>query len=882
MRMVFRSNQKLNLIVSFRTSSTKILINNFGMKLEEYIKEQCLEVQIFFANERLVNEGFIMQGEDLYKIFYLNINDISNISKPMHWESFARNFKTINEQHSLLILSYLSKHLKLPGIFGNSKFWESISSNENIFWTIEILRKFEKYLNFNILYLNESIPKTDAILEFLVEKTKELRFYFFNESFPLKESHFERYKQFIDPFSFLELPQQARGLVIKHLILFIDNSGNLTNNKLNWRRYDREQSDIYRYYQGMLSKDDKIEIITRILRNGRFGSFTFLNDLSIENCITEELRTHFDEIIKKRIKNKEIVLYLDDFNTYNYTALFKHIFVWDENFVIENLDRVRFSSYKNLIDIPWTERLIINYCSKMSSWDKMCLNQINIRINQNLIDQIHEKLDFKSLSSNLKVEWTFELINKYIQKWYWDMLTKNASVPFNCISKFTEYYLTKNEVLHTPDSMPVGFYLSPKSRNRITYVEFRENISSFYVITNKQIEENESILDFNYLSKNENIKFTSELIQKYKYKWNWTKLSGNMSISSEILLEFIDHLELDIFCSRHYISNELILKYGDKLSFLQLSENSNLKLSSEVISEFKEKWNWVKLFLNPSINWPEQPLYIIEDGFKFILKKGYVPPELGNLTFLPWNIYLFECRLSIDNYILLLNSVISDVDGFIRYNIENIVNAFIENEVKRNGRKSNYNVSFEFSKADSELKENLIVFMKSRLLNNSLNLFPSEASKDYFEKLGHFLNWEGYKVYRARCKYYYEANYVSRNPEAELSLNLIKKYTGHWLAGLIDVQYSEATSMNPGEWNFYLSNNKYITTDILDYLIELTKRENNFNIWKCLMKNGNFSWDYILLNKYKEQIKPYFLAKIIKRLDKGSDLYKFLYKSFIF
>ena len=31
------------------------------MKLEEYIKEQCLEVQIFLANERLVNEGFINQ-----------------------------------------------------------------------------------------------------------------------------------------------------------------------------------------------------------------------------------------------------------------------------------------------------------------------------------------------------------------------------------------------------------------------------------------------------------------------------------------------------------------------------------------------------------------------------------------------------------------------------------------------------------------------------------------------------------------------------------------------------------------------------------------------------------------------------------------------------
>lgn len=880
--MVCCSKLKLNLIVPFVTCSAIILIKNFGMKLEEYIKEQCLEVQIFFANERLVNEGFLKQGEDLYKIFYLNINDISNLSKPMHWKSFARNFKTINEQHSLLILSYLIEHLKLTDIFGNFVLREPISRNENIFWTIEVLRKFENYLDFEILYLNKSIPKTEAILKFLVEKTNKLRFSFFNESFPLKESHFDRFKQYIDPFSFLELPQQDKGLVIKYLMQYVDNSGYFIDNERGQRIHDREHSYLYSYYKGMLSKDEKIEIITRIVRNGRYGALTLLNDLSIEDCITEELRTHFDEIIKNRIRNREIVLYIDDFNTYNYTALLKHIFIWDENFVIENLDRVRFSSSKNLIDIPWTERLIIKYCSRMGSWEiEMCLNKLNIRINQHLIDQIHEKLDFISLSSNLNVEWTFELINKYIQKWYWDMLTKNASVPFECISRFTENYLTKNEVLYTPDSMPISFYLTPKLRNRITYVEFIKNISSFYVISNKEIEENESILDFNYLSKNENIEFTSELIQKYENRWDWAALSGNMSISSEILLEFIDHLVLDVFCSRHYISNELILNYGHKLSFLQLSENSNLKLSSEVIYEFKEKWNWKKLFLNPSINWLEQPHYIIEEGFNLILKKGYVPPELGNLTFLPWNISLFDCKLSIDNYILLLNNVISDVEGFIRYNFENIVTAFLENELKSNGKKSNYNVSFEFSKADSELKENLIVFMKSRLLNNSLNLFPDEASKDYFEKLGHFLNWEGYEDYRARCKYYYEANYISRNPEAELDLNLIKKYTSPWQAGLIDVQYSEAPSMNPGEWNFYLSNNKYITTDILDYLVELTKRENNFNIWQCLMKNGNFSWDYDILDKYKELIKPHKLADIIKRIDKGSDLYRTLYRSFI-
>ena len=138
------------------------------------------------------------------------------------------------------------------------------------------------------------------------------------------------------------------------------------------------------------------------------------------------------------------------------------------------------------------------------------------------------------------------------------------------------------------------YFINKRNREILDFLKDDKNFLIHYLsiygqLDFQQINKLQSILDFystdlehdddgsfwpptNGLSNNTSVRWSLELIDQFKDKWNWKHLSRNVSLNwwSETLLKYFE----------------------DKWDWIELSDNLNLNLNINLIDKFKTKWNW--------------------------------------------------------------------------------------------------------------------------------------------------------------------------------------------------------------------------------------------------------------------------------------------------
>jgi len=115
-----------------------------------------------------------------------------------------------------------------------------------------------------------------------------------------------------------------------------------------------------------------------------------------------------------------------------------------------------------------------------------------------------------------------------------------------------------------------------------------DNLILYYPLTIEQIHNNKDIIDFKILSKNTNLEWDEELIDKFNNLWNWYRLIRNSGIKwdSKILIKYYHKI------------NE------DDLSYIL--KNSNFYINEDFIEKFKDIIDWSLLCTRINIIWNEK------------------------------------------------------------------------------------------------------------------------------------------------------------------------------------------------------------------------------------------------------------------------------------
>lgn len=152
------------------------------------------------------------------------------------------------------------------------------------------------------------------------------------------------------------------------------------------------------------------------------------------------------------------------------------------------------------------------------------------------------------------------------------------------------------------------------------------------------IEKHNEFWDWSQLSQNKSLPWTDELIERFINKWDWEELSRNQSLpwSIEMIQKFDNYWN-----------------FGLNRPFFSLSNNKSLPWSPELIERYSDRWDWDELCGNPGLPWTV-------DFFIWFQKKGKANnlfKRLSENEKFPWSFeFLDKYKTELDWASLSLNS----------------------------------------------------------------------------------------------------------------------------------------------------------------------------------------------------------------------------------
>lgn len=229
-----------------------------------------------------------------------------------------------------------------------------------------------------------------------------------------------------------------------------------------------------------------------------------------------------------------------------------------------------------------------------------------------LSDQLHWGCN--GISSNYRIIWTTQLVEKYIHKlgFGYCALSDNAAMPWS-----------NGLIIQYKDLFDL------KCLNKNRYIDWSEAM----------IESIKDVYDWHDM----NVHITDELIERYFFYWNW-----GFGETIEI-----DNYRIDGLSSSENVcwNIELIRKYNNHIDWNLLSCNKSIPFTIEMLSEFEDKWNWRLLSDNPSLPFSIKLLYTFYEKWDWAnlsLNSGF------DFTFeiifefkLQWNWYLLSCNSNV-------------------------------------------------------------------------------------------------------------------------------------------------------------------------------------------------------------------------------------------
>ncbi|NMC04077.1 MAG: hypothetical protein GYA24_02635 [Candidatus Lokiarchaeota archaeon] len=154
---------------------------------------------------------------------------------------------------------------------------------------------------------------------------------------------------------------------------------------------------------------------------------------------------------------------------------------------------------------------------------------------------------------------------------------------------------------------------------------FKRMLCLYYPITDEILTKffgktSDGAINWDELSKNENINWTKEFITKYKQKIEWDNLSANPKVfagrEKEMLELFKNEIRWNYLSSNPGVkfTKDLIDKYADKIDFVELSQNRSVEWTEEILIKYGKKLSWKHIRLNPGIKWTREMIDNVRKG----------------------------------------------------------------------------------------------------------------------------------------------------------------------------------------------------------------------------------------------------------------------------
>jgi hypothetical protein len=289
-------------------------------------------------------------------------------------------------------------------------------------------------------------------------------------------------------------------------------------------------------------------------------------------------------------------------------------------------------------------------------------------LDADLLTRFADKWDWMAVSCNTACAWSIDLIEGFRARWYWDGvfhggLTGNKGLPWSdeLIDAFKDdwdwrrlerdldfgdrlrfgkvYEDDRTGELSRSESLPWTEELIGRYADRWDWELLSGNRALPW--SHSLIERFKSRWDWHRLSSNDRLPWSSRLVYEFRDSWDWSSLLRDQSVTwsrehfeeirSAALAYFRRHESFDVsvlpvsveFVERHFRDNpwpswelscntklpwsaELIRQHHDYWDWEALSANTALAWSPELINEFAERWDWTALSSNQGLPWSDE------------------------------------------------------------------------------------------------------------------------------------------------------------------------------------------------------------------------------------------------------------------------------------
>ncbi len=322
---------------------------------------------------------------------------------------------------------------------------------------------------------------------------------------------------------------------------------------------------------------------------------------------------------------------------------------FDLQFFKRNLKKFRKGRVNSLSNIKWSVELLDLLDKKIDWKQSYIVTKLPPEFRLNILRTRTKKLNWKWLSRSLDINFTPDIIDEFSDLWDWSSLSSNRHLNIDvdflkrykdkidwknisrnkaAIEMITEYPNSKswdwNEVIINPgityDALnfeTIFKYFTSYQKKRVNVHPFlsKNPLSSFiYRIFFHQYndisfflrhEMFKKYIPYEYLTKNGNLKFSFDFINDNKDKLNFHD-SSFINKHKDIFTEQFIYENFELFDSKSYnlyylpISNRIVEKYKEQISFFQLAGCENFDWTLDFIIEHEEL-NLYKLQSNKSV-----------------------------------------------------------------------------------------------------------------------------------------------------------------------------------------------------------------------------------------------------------------------------------------
>lgn len=336
-------------------------------------------------------------------------------------------------------------------------------------------------------------------------------------------------------------------------------------------------------------KDAKLVIALNEISKSNNSEITFYNDKSDGSINEGNYNTEWRKFCyskSTKYSHDKLIIVLHNFYQ-NSKVIDEPDFYYDED---DNCE-IPSDSYELCAEFPWTANLISIFQDKIN-WKALSTNQ-KIDWNEELIDKYLSNWEWDNLSSNPAILWNNKMLEKYDCFIIWISAAKNNTFPwtFNLIDKYCPNTFSDIEILYKEFWRNICIH--PKLEwTKFTIADYFNRIDYFvedydHIVDNEYFDEvgnKLKILDRHpliwYLGFNENIEWDIELINKYYTHWNWNAFLSNKSLpwNNELI--------------------KLVLINSSQNEWHNLTRNEGIKFDLNILSEFEFVWDYEKLNWN--------------------------------------------------------------------------------------------------------------------------------------------------------------------------------------------------------------------------------------------------------------------------------------------